>query len=56
MLAIIPALQMKNPKLACYKIESNRIFAKGRINILGLVGHEVSVTTLNSTVLAWKQR
>lgn len=53
MLAIIPALQMKNSKLASYKIGSNRIFAKGRIvNILGLVGREVSVTALNSTIVA----
>lgn len=39
MLVIIPALQIKNLKLACYKIRLNRIFAKGQIvNILGLVG------------------
>lgn len=57
MLVIVLVLQMKKLKLACYKIRLNKIFAKGQIaNILGLVGCKVSVTSLNSIVVAWKQR
>ena len=53
MLVIVLVLQMKKLKLACYKIRLNKIFAKGQIaNILGLVGCKVSVTSLNSIVVA----
>lgn len=56
-LVIIPVLQMKKLKFACCKIGSNKIFVKGQIvNILGLVDWKVSVTTLNFTIAAWKQR